>query len=80
MNETIYILKNISVICTYVTNILFSVPFQVARRFIASVVRIFVILAIEMMPNAGKKKPGSSYTQPLAKCIKVKIRKLILEW
>ncbi|KAK7086288.1 E3 ubiquitin-protein ligase ubr5 [Halocaridina rubra] len=44
---------------------------KVARRFIASVVRIFVILAIEMMPNAGKKKPGSSYTQPLAKCIKV---------
>ncbi|XP_047482711.1 E3 ubiquitin-protein ligase hyd-like isoform X2 [Penaeus chinensis] len=44
---------------------------KVARRFIASVVRIFVILAIEMMPNAGKKKPGSSYTQSLAKCIKV---------
>ncbi|XP_068224173.1 E3 ubiquitin-protein ligase UBR5 isoform X7 [Palaemon carinicauda] len=44
---------------------------KVARRFIASVVRIFVILAIEMMPNVGKKKPGSSYTQPLAKCIKV---------
>ncbi|XP_050693642.1 E3 ubiquitin-protein ligase hyd-like isoform X3 [Eriocheir sinensis] len=44
---------------------------KVARRFIASVVRIFVILAIEMIPNVGKKKPGSSYTQPLAKCIKV---------
>ncbi|MPD05396.1 E3 ubiquitin-protein ligase hyd [Portunus trituberculatus] len=44
---------------------------KVVRRFIASVVRIFVILAIEMIPNAGKKKPGSSYTQPLAKCIKV---------
>ncbi|KAK4302521.1 hypothetical protein Pmani_025398 [Petrolisthes manimaculis] len=43
----------------------------VARRFIASVVRIFVILAIEMIPNVGKKKPGSSYAQPLAKCIKV---------
>lgn len=44
---------------------------KVARRFIASVVRIFVILAIEMIPNVSKKKPGSSYTQPLAKCIKV---------
>ncbi|CAL4094503.1 unnamed protein product, partial [Meganyctiphanes norvegica] len=42
---------------------------KVARRFIASVVRIFVILAIEMAPNAGKKKSGN--TQPLAKCIKV---------
>lgn len=50
-----------------------NLSFQVARRFIASVVRIFVILAIEMMPNAGKKKPGSSYTQSLAKCIKVRI-------
>ncbi|XP_069947908.1 E3 ubiquitin-protein ligase UBR5 isoform X2 [Cherax quadricarinatus] len=44
---------------------------KVARRFIASVVRIFVILAIEMIPNVSKKKPGNSYTQPLAKCIKV---------
>ena len=29
---------------------------MVARRFIRSVARIFVILNIEMTPNSGKKK------------------------
>ncbi|MCL4123792.1 UNVERIFIED_CONTAM: hypothetical protein GTU68_022994, partial [Idotea baltica] len=44
---------------------------KVARRFVASAVRIFVVLAIEMAPTQGKKKNGTSFPQPLAKCIKV---------
>ncbi|KAL3890879.1 hypothetical protein ACJMK2_003152 [Sinanodonta woodiana] len=43
---------------------------MVARRFIRSVARIFVVLNIEMTPNSSKKKsaPGMSSCQPLVKC------------
>ncbi|KAL4218424.1 E3 ubiquitin-protein ligase ubr5 [Mactra antiquata] len=42
---------------------------MVARRFIRSVARIFVVLNIEMTPNSGKKKsPGIPSVQPLGKC------------
>ena len=43
---------------------------KVARRFVASVVRIFVVLAIELAPSSGKRKQGI-YPQPIAKCLKV---------
>ncbi|XP_060590423.1 E3 ubiquitin-protein ligase UBR5-like isoform X1 [Ruditapes philippinarum] len=42
---------------------------MVARRFIRSVARIFVVLNVEMTPNSGKKKsPGIPSCQPLVKC------------
>ncbi|KAH3897177.1 hypothetical protein DPMN_021362, partial [Dreissena polymorpha] len=45
---------------------------NVARRFIRSVARIFVVLNVEMTPNSGKKKsPGVSTCQPLVKCKRV---------
>ncbi|XP_064474178.1 E3 ubiquitin-protein ligase UBR5-like isoform X2 [Ornithodoros turicata] len=51
---------------------------RVAHRFVRSVTRIFVILTIEMAPNSGRKKSGSSgggsltgSSQPLVKCRRV---------
>ncbi|XP_054724980.1 E3 ubiquitin-protein ligase UBR5-like isoform X2 [Uloborus diversus] len=43
----------------------------VARRFVRSVARIFVVLNVEMAPNTSKKKNLSAITQPLAKCRRV---------
>ncbi|GFU25773.1 e3 ubiquitin-protein ligase UBR5 [Nephila pilipes] len=44
---------------------------MVARRFVRSVARIFVILNVEMVPNTSKKKTNSATSQPLAKCKRV---------
>lgn len=44
---------------------------NVARRFVRSVARIFVIFTIEMAPNTTKRKNISQGSQPLMKCRKV---------
>ncbi|GBL96595.1 E3 ubiquitin-protein ligase UBR5 [Araneus ventricosus] len=44
---------------------------MVARRFVRSVARIFVVLNVEMVPNTSKKKNNSATSQPLAKCKRV---------
>ncbi|KAG8228758.1 hypothetical protein J437_LFUL008199 [Ladona fulva] len=43
----------------------------VARRFVRSVTRIFVIFSVEMAPNANKRRGLTSMTQPLVKCKRV---------
>ena len=44
----------------------------VARRFVRSVARIFVIFSIEMAPNANKRRGAlNSMSQPLLKCKRV---------
>ncbi|XP_044743814.1 E3 ubiquitin-protein ligase UBR5 isoform X2 [Chrysoperla carnea] len=43
----------------------------VARRFVRSVARIFVIFSIEMAPNTTKRKSFSASSQPLTKCRRV---------
>ena len=48
-----------------------------ARRFVRSVVRVFVVFSVEIAPQSGKKKSGSSTSsatltsQPLMKCRRV---------
>lgn len=49
---------------------------QVARRFVRSVARIFVIFSIEMAPST-KRKSFNSNTQPISKCKRV-FRSLVL--
>ncbi|XP_071872949.1 E3 ubiquitin-protein ligase hyd isoform X2 [Bombus fervidus] len=44
---------------------------NVARRFVRSVARIFVIFTIEMAPNTTKRRNTSQALQPLMKCRKV---------
>ncbi|KAG8192530.1 hypothetical protein JTE90_015165 [Oedothorax gibbosus] len=44
---------------------------MVARRFVRSVARIFVVLNVEMVPNSSKKKNASATSQPLTKCKRV---------
>ncbi|XP_012151178.2 E3 ubiquitin-protein ligase hyd isoform X2 [Megachile rotundata] len=44
---------------------------NVARRFVRSVARIFVIFTIEMAPNTTKRRNISQASQPLMKCRKV---------
>ncbi|XP_029848951.2 E3 ubiquitin-protein ligase UBR5 isoform X8 [Ixodes scapularis] len=44
---------------------------QVAHRFVRSVTRIFVILAVEMAPNTSRKKSLTGTSQPLMKCRRV---------
>ncbi|CAK9828628.1 E3 ubiquitin-protein ligase hyd [Anthophora retusa] len=44
---------------------------NVARRFVRSVARIFVIFTIEMAPNTTKRRSTSQALQPLMKCRKV---------
>jgi E3 ubiquitin-protein ligase EDD1 len=41
---------------------------MVARRFIRSVARIFVVFSVEMVPSGGKKRINTTMSQPLAKC------------
>lgn len=41
---------------------------MVARRFIRSVSRIFVVFSVEMVPSGGKKRVNTTISQPLAKC------------
>ncbi|CAH0557316.1 unnamed protein product [Brassicogethes aeneus] len=43
----------------------------VARRFVRSVVRIFVIFSIEMVPNALKRRTLVNQNQPLTKCKRI---------
>ncbi|XP_046991563.1 E3 ubiquitin-protein ligase UBR5 [Schistocerca americana] len=43
----------------------------VARRFVRSVARIFVIFSIEMAPNTAKRRSLNSMSQPLMKCKRV---------
>ncbi|KAL3282723.1 hypothetical protein HHI36_005894 [Cryptolaemus montrouzieri] len=43
----------------------------VARRFVRSVVRIFVIFSIEIAPNSTKRRSLSNQNQPLSKCRRV---------
>ncbi|PSN30861.1 hypothetical protein C0J52_20667 [Blattella germanica] len=43
----------------------------VARRFVRSVARIFVIFSIEMAPNTTKRRGLNSMSQPLVKCKRV---------
>nr|CAD7423599.1 unnamed protein product [Timema monikensis] len=43
----------------------------VARRFVRSVARIFVIFSIEMAPNTIKRRSLTSLSQPLVKCKRV---------
>ncbi|KAJ8960750.1 hypothetical protein NQ318_020043 [Aromia moschata] len=44
---------------------------SVARRFVRSVVRIFVIFSIEMAPNSAKRRGLSNQNLPLSKCKRV---------
>ncbi|KAJ8980295.1 hypothetical protein NQ317_005215 [Molorchus minor] len=44
---------------------------SVARRFVRSVVRIFVIFSIEMAPNSTKRRGVSNQNLPLSKCKRV---------
>ncbi|XP_020295718.1 E3 ubiquitin-protein ligase UBR5 isoform X3 [Pseudomyrmex gracilis] len=44
---------------------------NVARRFVRSVARIFVIFTIEMAPNTTKRRSTNQASQPLMKCRKV---------
>ncbi|XP_068992895.1 E3 ubiquitin-protein ligase UBR5 isoform X2 [Neodiprion pinetum] len=44
---------------------------NVARRFVRSVARIFVIFTIEMAPNTTKRRSASQASQPLMKCRRV---------
>ncbi|XP_018572709.1 E3 ubiquitin-protein ligase hyd isoform X3 [Anoplophora glabripennis] len=44
---------------------------SVARRFVRSVVRIFVIFSIEMAPNSTKRRGLSNHNLPLSKCKRV---------
>ncbi|XP_043283698.1 E3 ubiquitin-protein ligase UBR5 isoform X2 [Venturia canescens] len=44
---------------------------NVARRFVRSVARIFVIFTIEMAPNTAKRRSTSQASQPLIKCRRV---------
>ncbi|KAH0951982.1 hypothetical protein HN011_005163 [Eciton burchellii] len=44
---------------------------NVARRFVRSVARIFVIFSIEMAPNTTKRRSTNQASQPLMKCRKV---------
>lgn len=41
---------------------------SVARRFVRSVARIFVIFSVEMVPMAGKRRGLATLSQPLIKC------------
>ncbi|XP_058797650.1 E3 ubiquitin-protein ligase hyd isoform X2 [Phymastichus coffea] len=43
----------------------------VARRFVRSVARIFVIFTIEMAPNTTKRRSASQASQPLMKCRRI---------
>ncbi|XP_014208162.1 E3 ubiquitin-protein ligase UBR5 isoform X2 [Copidosoma floridanum] len=43
----------------------------VARRFVRSVARIFVIFAIEMAPNTAKRRSTSQASQPQVKCRRI---------
>ncbi|XP_049822850.1 E3 ubiquitin-protein ligase UBR5 isoform X3 [Aethina tumida] len=43
----------------------------VARRFVRSVVRIFVIFSIEMVPNSMKRRTLNNQNQPLTKCKRI---------
>ncbi|XP_063230682.1 E3 ubiquitin-protein ligase UBR5 isoform X3 [Bacillus rossius redtenbacheri] len=43
----------------------------VARRFVRSVARIFVIFSVEMAPNTSKRRSVGSLSQPLVKCKRV---------
>ncbi|KAK9872968.1 hypothetical protein WA026_020316 [Henosepilachna vigintioctopunctata] len=43
----------------------------VARRFVRSVVRIFVIFSIEIAPNSIKRRSLNTQNQPLSKCRRV---------
>ncbi|XP_070159750.1 E3 ubiquitin-protein ligase UBR5 isoform X2 [Polyergus mexicanus] len=44
---------------------------NVARRFVRSVARIFVIFTIEMAPNTTKRRSTNQASQPFMKCRKV---------
>ncbi|GBP22899.1 E3 ubiquitin-protein ligase hyd [Eumeta japonica] len=44
---------------------------EVARRFVRSVVRIFVIFSVEMAPGAAKRKGPLSVTSSLVRCRRV---------
>lgn len=44
---------------------------MVVRRFVRSVVRIFVVFTIEMAPNSTKRRGLSSQNQPLSKCRRI---------
>ncbi|XP_026726187.1 E3 ubiquitin-protein ligase UBR5 isoform X6 [Trichoplusia ni] len=44
---------------------------EVARRFVRSVARIFVIFSVEMAPGAAKKKGSLSITSSLVRCRRV---------
>ncbi|XP_074027095.1 E3 ubiquitin-protein ligase hyd isoform X3 [Leptinotarsa decemlineata] len=44
---------------------------NVARRFVRSVVRIFVIFSIEMAPNSARRQRFNNQNLPLSKCKKV---------
>jgi E3 ubiquitin-protein ligase EDD1 len=44
---------------------------MVSRRFVRSVVRIFVVFTIEMAPNSTKRRSLSNQNQPLTKCRKI---------
>ncbi|XP_065335384.1 E3 ubiquitin-protein ligase UBR5 isoform X2 [Cloeon dipterum] len=43
----------------------------VARRFVRSVARIFVVFSVEMVPTGGKKRLNTTMSQPLSKCKRV---------
>ena len=40
----------------------------VAKRFVRSVIRVFVVFNVEMSPAQGKKRSLQSATQPLQRC------------
>lgn len=44
---------------------------KVVRRFVRSVIRIFVIFSVEMAPNTTKRRGLSGYNLPISKCRKV---------
>lgn len=44
---------------------------KVARRFVRSVVRIFVIFSIETAPNSTKRQRSNNHNQPIYKCKRV---------
>ena len=39
-----------------------------AKRFVRSVIRVFVVFNVEMSPAQGKKRALQSATQPLQRC------------
>ena len=43
----------------------------VTKRFVRSVIRVFVVFNVEMSPAQGKKRSLQSATQPLQRCKRV---------